>query len=285
MERLLAAGDSVMAVESRPGCIQSSAVRSIEADLTGALDALAKAVAEFQPTHVVHLAALASVTAHQALDYYRVNVLGTERLLELLVSRCTQLRKVVIASSANVYGNSSVLPITEGECPAPVNHYAASKVAMESVARVYFDKLPILIARPFNYTGVGQSTGYLVPKLVEHFAARRASISLGNVAVARDISDVRYVVEIYSRLLDVDAIGVLTNICSGRSTSIEQMLHDLSRMSGHSLDVMVDPSLVRSAEITELRGSNQLLMQLVGMHEPPPIAQTLDWMLRNWVAS
>ena len=102
------------------------------------------------------------------------NAVGTTHLLDAIASLQSVPRRVVVASSANVYGNSTVEPITEATPPAPVNHYAASKMAMEAMARTYVDRLPLVITRPFNYTGVGgQVDHFLVPKLVAHFAERR----------------------------------------------------------------------------------------------------------------
>lgn len=282
---LVARGDTVLAVESRSVSAFPSEVESVQCDLTDHSDELPSALSSFRPTHAIHLAALANVTAHNSLEYYRVNVLGTERFLNLLAARPSSLRQVIVASSANIYGNARDLPILESACPSPVNHYAASKFSMECVARTFSSALPLLIVRPFNYTGVGQSTNYLVPKLVEHFATAKAKISLGNLGVARDISDVRYVVDVYSRLMDVDAPGVTTNVCSARSTSIYQMIEHLSAISGHSIEVSVDAALVRSAEIMDLHGSNVTLMGLIGEVMPPPFFETLAWMFQQRLKS
>ncbi len=75
------------------------------------------------------------------------------------------------------------------------------------MARTYADRLPIVLTRPFNYTGVGQSESFVVPKLVSHFANRSASVELGNIDVVRDFSDVRAVAEAYVRLLDSGGPG------------------------------------------------------------------------------
>ncbi|MBZ4241234.1 NAD-dependent epimerase/dehydratase family protein, partial [Mycobacterium tuberculosis] len=62
--------------------------------------------------------------------------------------------------------------------------------------------LPIVIARPFNSTGVGQSDAYLLPKLVAHYARSAPRLSLGNLDVSRDFSDVRDVTAAYLKLVE-----------------------------------------------------------------------------------
>ena len=70
--------------------------------------------------------------------------------------------------------------LTEDTCPAPYNHYAASKLAMEHMVRTWFDRLPIIVTRPFNYTGPGQDDRFVVPKIVGHYRRRAARISWGH---------------------------------------------------------------------------------------------------------
>ena len=120
------------------------------------------------PDVVVHLAALAFVAEDNPEDFYRVNVLGTVNLLEALADDLHPVR-ILIASSANVYGNTSGGAKRRLSCPAPVNHYAASKLAMEHMVRTWFDRLPIVMTRPFNYTGPGQDERFVVPKIVAHY--------------------------------------------------------------------------------------------------------------------
>ena len=214
-----------------------------------------------------------------ATAFYAVNVVGTTNLLEALAASKLQPRRVVIASSANVYGNAKVEPITEATPPAPVNHYAASKLAMELMVRTYTDRLPIVMTRPFNYTGVGQSINFLVPKLVAHFAQRRPFIELGNLEVVRDFSDVRAVAQAYLHLLTAEVPEGVTNLCSGVGRSLRWVLDQLTELSGHSLEIRVNPEFVRASEVHRLIGSASRMEGALGTLPHRDFRETLAWML------
>jgi nucleoside-diphosphate-sugar epimerase len=225
---------------------------------------LAAALAAARPDYVVHLAALSAVTHANAAELYAVNTVGTANLLEAIAQAAPRVRKVLLASSANVYGNSDADPIDEAVPPAPVNHYACSKLAMEFIARTWLERLPILIVRPFNYTGPGQTESFLIPKLVAHYAQRRPVLELGNIEVERDFSDVRMVADAYARLLAADRSGTVVNICSGTGRSLRSVLDELQRITGHSPQLRVAEHLVRRAEVHRLVGSNRRLRELIG---------------------
>jgi nucleoside-diphosphate-sugar epimerase len=227
-------------------------------------ESVVNALSAAQPDYVVHLAALSSVTHDDAAQLYAVNTVGTTNLLEAIAKSCPRVRKVLLASSANVYGNSLADPIDEDVPPAPVNHYAASKLAMEFMARTWFDRLPILIARPFNYTGPGQTEQFLIPKLVAHYAQRRPVMELGNIDVERDFSDVRMVADAYTRLLMVDAAGAVVNVCSGSGRSLRSVLAQLQSITGHAPQLRVAEHLVRRADLRRLVGSHRRLRGLIG---------------------
>jgi GDP-6-deoxy-D-talose 4-dehydrogenase len=278
LQALRAQGARVLCIQ-KPHAESRLAPDIIHADLCDHDADLESAFVSFAPTHVIHLAALSHVTLSSSLEYYRVNVLGTERLLFALTRVADGLKKVVIASSANVYGNSPHSPIAEVTAPAPVNHYASSKLAMEHVARTFDDRLPLIISRPFNYTGRGQAESFIVPKLVGHFARRQSAIKLGNIEVARDFSDVRFIAEAYVRLLGISQCGVTVNLCSGQATSLEAVIEMLHGLTGHSISVERSADLVRASDIRVLCGDNSLLHRLIGDIARPSLRETIQWML------
>lgn len=255
-------------------------VHALEADLTDTV-ALAQEVSAIAPTYVVHLAAISAVTHADELAFYHVNVLGTDYLLKALAALSHVPKKVLLASSANVYGNTKQSPITEDQPLAPVNHYAISKLAMEHVARMYMARLPIVLVRPFNYTGPGQDERFVLPKLVHHFARRAPNIELGNLDVEREFNDVRMVTQAYLRLLEHAPAGETYNVCTGRPVALKTVIQLLVALTGHAPTITVNPAFVRTYEIQRLCGSPAKLVAAIGTLPRYTLEDTLTWMLRE----
>jgi nucleoside-diphosphate-sugar epimerase len=242
---------------------------------TQQLAALIKIIA---PDFIINLAGISFVQHNSAKGIFESNLLGVLSLLEAIKTSGHTPQKILLAGSAHVYGNQQFSPIKESCDVQPNSEYGISKLAMEQTARLWFDKLPIIIARPFNYTGIGQSSLFLPPKLVNHFAQKAPAIELGNTQIARDWSDVRDVVNIYRRLLESGISSTIVNVCSGVAHSIEYVLSLLRKISQHDLEIKTSQDLVRYNEITELCGDNNLLTSIVGKLSHRPLEQTLEWM-------
>lgn len=251
---------------------------SLRADLTDSV-ALAAEVMGVCPTHVVHLAAISAVTHADQEAFYRVNLFGSLNLLDALKRLPISLEKVLMASSANVYGNVDAGLIAETVCPKPVNHYAMSKLAMEHMAMTYADDLPIVISRPFNYTGVGHDSRFVIPKIVEHFKRGAAEIELGNLDVYREYNDVRMVCDAYLKLLANGVMGETYNVCSGRAYSLREVIAVAEAISDQSIEVKVNPAFIRANEVHTLAGNQEKLKVAVGELQAFPLEETLGWML------
>lgn len=249
-------------------------------DLTDA-EGLKDILLAVQPDKVAHLAAIAFVAHGATEDIYRTNIVGSRNLLEA-VSAAGSADAVLLASSANIYGNRVSGAINETVAPDPINDYAVSKLAMEFVARLYQERLPIIIARPFNYTGVGQSINFVIPKIVDHVRRRARTIELGNLDVARDFSDVRDVVLAYSALLnDPDAIGQVFNTCSGKPQTLRNVIAMIQDISGHDFNVTVNPAFVRQNEVKMLWGDRSKIETLTGQKPSHDLRDTLAWMIER----
>lgn len=245
-------------------------------------ESVRRVVANVRPDRVVHLAAVAFVAHSDVAEMYRSNIVGTRNILDALAKGSGPPDSVLIASSANIYGNAKGGVLDERQPPAPVNDYGLTKVAAEYVASLYRTRLPVIVVRPFNYTGRGQSANFLIPKIVAHARSRAPEIELGNLDVARDFSDVRGVVRAYSKLIESRlAIGGTFNVSSGRATSLSEVLNKVSELSGHDFSVRVNPAFVRSDEVKSLCGSAKRVEGIIGKLEMPMLEETLRWMLEE----
>lgn len=256
---------------------QGMSVFSLQSDLTQK-EALHEELARYRPDWVIHLAALSFVGDTNLDAFYRVNVIGTLNLLEALDRLGQTPARILIASSANIYGVPSVSVVDEHVLPAPINHYACSKLAMEYMVRPWFQRFSIVVTRPFNYTGLGQDTRFLIPKIVDHFVRGAKEIELGNIDVSRDFSDVRDVVKAYVKLLESPVSGDVVNICSGRVYSLREIIQMMAHIAGYSIDIRVNPAFVRANDIPVLGGDPTRLKEITGFVPEISMEETLTQM-------
>lgn len=240
---------------------------------------LARVISEVRPEIIIHLAGISFVPHGDAKVIYETNLCGTKNLLETLARSNLNFERILLASSSNVYA-SAPGPIDESAPLAPASDYAISKLAMEMVAKLYVDRLPITVVRPFNYTGVGQSENFFLPKIIAHLKRGEDEIALGNLDAVRDFSDVRSVVACYKKLIESpQAIGETYNVCSGRSYTIRKVIEMAQEIAGRSLKVSVNPSLIREREIQAQQGSRLKLEKAIGPAPDIELAETLRWMI------
>ena len=230
---------------------------------------------EVDPEYIIHLAAISFVGHKNIPQIYEVNVVGSENLLKACVSECSSIKKVIVASSATVYGNQDINTYHEGLCANPVNHYGISKYAMEQIARTFFSKLPIVIARPFNYTAPGQETDFVIPKIAAAFNERLNHIELGNTKTYREYNGITLVNEAYYRLLLSGKPSEIYNICSGKTYSLEEIINIFSEITGHELEIKINPEFVRPNEIVKLSGDPSKLSELLGYAPQTDIRETI----------
>lgn len=227
------------------------------------------------PDYVINFAGISFVNTKDRDLFYKVNVIAVENLLEVICGDGVNIKKMILPSSATVYGNQAHNILDESMCPKPVNHYGMSKLNMEHVAARFFDKLNIIIARPFNYTGLWQEKHFVIPKIVAHYKDKKSRIELGNMNVRREFNDVEYVCGIYERLLLSDIRSETVNICSGRTIPLTDVISIMDRLAGYNIEVKVNPDFVRANEIDSLSGSVEKLKSLIKLPEMPSFEETL----------
>jgi len=253
--------------------------------------ALRKVVAEVSPEAVYHLAAMTHVgeSWENPSAVLRVNVLGTAELLAA-ARALTRPPVVLVVSSAEVYGSVTVeqLPLAESTPTAPATPYAASKLAAEAVAlqawRGY--RQPVIVVRPFNHIGPGQSPNFAVPALAKRIVeARKAgagTLRVGTLTTRRDFTDVRDVVVAYRLLVERGTAGTVYNVCTGRDVSIAEVADELLSLAQAALELVTDADLVRPVDVPVLRGDPSLLRATTGWSPTIPLATTLSDVLTSW---
>lgn len=233
---------------------------------------------KIKPNYLIHLSGISFAAHGSNEDFYKVNTIGTTNILDAFLDLGLNPKKIILASSATVYGNQGLEVLDESLCPRPANHYGASKYAMECLSREYFKKLPIIITRPFNYTGIGQAEHFLIPKIVKHFKEKKEIIELGNLNVSREFNDVEYVCEVYKRLIECDVKSEIVNICSNNGIKLLDVIDIMNKLSGYEIKVDVNPAFVRKDEIKSLTGSNIKLLEIIGIIEPKKLELLLKEM-------
>jgi GDP-4-dehydro-6-deoxy-D-mannose reductase len=276
-EHLRAQGDVVVAVDLEVDVADAAAV-------TLALEAAA-------PDAVYHLAAMAHVG--QSWDspaaVLSVNVLGTACVLAA-ARQLAHSPVVLVVSSAEVYGAVAEgdLPLAESAPVAPLTPYAASKAAAEQVAlqawRGYGQ--PVIVVRPFNHIGPGQSPTFAVPALASRIAQAEhdgtKTLVVGTLSTRRDFTDVRDVVRAYRRLVEVGTPGTIYNVCSGVDIAMSEIADRLLALAGADLSLVTDPELLRPVDVPALRGDPARVQAATGWRSEIALEDTLHDVLEYW---
>lgn len=260
-------------------------------DLTSRADATAMVGAE-PPDAVIHLAAQSFVPEafRDPAATLHVNVLGTLNLLQALQARQFTGRLLYV-STGDVYGRvpEAALPVTEAHVPLPRNPYAVSKLAAEVLCRqwVITEAMDIVLARPFNHIGPGQSERFVVSDFARQIAAirrgaREPLVEVGDIDVTRDFTDAGDVVRAYFALLADASPGETYNVCSGREQSIRAVLVRLAELAGVEVEIRADTARMRTAEQRRLVGSPAKLHQATGWSATTPLDASLEAMLDYW---
>jgi GDP-4-dehydro-6-deoxy-D-mannose reductase len=243
------------------------------------------------PEIVYHLAALTHVgrSWEAPAETFRVNVLGTIELLEA-VRRLERVPRVLLISSAEVYGAGDGRLLFEDAPFRPVTPYAASKVASEVAGLQAFlgRGVEVVRARPFNHVGPGQAEYFVVSalarRIVEAEMSGEYSIAVGNLAAARDFTDVRDVVRAYRSLATEGIAGEAYNVCSGATRTVAELFERLVSLSSAPIEPRIDESLFRPVDVPSLVGSAERLHRLCGWTPSLAIDRTLADVLDHWRA-
>jgi GDP-4-dehydro-6-deoxy-D-mannose reductase len=246
------------------------------------------AVEREKPAQVYHLAGASHVgeSWERSTQHLAIHVLGTHYLLEALRRHAPGCR-VLVVSSGMVY-RPKPEPLAEDSPIGPPNPYALSKLAEEQVAlhAAAQDGLEIVIARPFNHIGPGQSPKFAPPNFARQIAeierGAPPTITIGNLDAKRDFTDVRDVVSAYVALMARGKAGRIYNVCSGVATPIRAILDELLSMSRVAVTLQMDPARLRPNDVPYMAGSAARLTEDTGWRPTISLGQTLADTLADW---
>lgn len=234
---------------------------------------------KIKPDYIIHLAGISFTVYSDIKEIYDVNVIGTQNILE---SVNFDIKKIILSSSAHVYGKQNAEKLHENLCPNPINHYGLSKFALEQIAKNFFDKFDIIITRPFNYTGIYQNNRFLIPKIIEHYKNREKNIKLGNMDLVREINSIDFVCNVYNKLLISDIKNEIVNISSSRGIYLKSIIDIMNEIAGYEINIIEDENLKRTNEMKQIIGDNRKLQSFIGKIEDKPIKNLLKEMYDAW---
>ena len=249
-------------------------------------------VGGWMPDAVIHLAAQSSVAESfkDPAATLNINLIGTLHLLQAL-TKTGFTGRMVYVGTGDVYGtvDEADLPIVETLPPAPRNPYGVSKLAAETLCRqwVYTEGMQIVLARPFNHIGPGQSTLFAIPDFAKQIVEirhgqREPVITVGDIDVTRDFTDVRDVVRAYFDLLRAGVAGEIYNVCSGVERTVRSMLERLLELAQADVTVETDATRLRKAEQRRVCGSAAKIRAMTGWSPLLSIDDSLAAILNYW---
>ncbi len=252
--------------------------------------ALLRALTEFRPDRIYHLAAISFVpqaekSGNKAWD---VNVQGTANLLEAMEAARPSAR-LLFAGSCEAYGPvlETDVPIKETQPLRPASKYGESKRAAEELVLAAGKRgLDVVCVRAFNHTGPRQSERFVcssfAKQIVEAGRSGEKVLQVGNLEAGRDFTDVRDTVRAYQALMAEGAAGEVYNVCSGKAIKIQAILDRLLATSGADVEAQRDPEKYRPEPQSMVYGDPKKLQAATGWRPEIDFDTTIADLLEYW---
>jgi GDP-4-dehydro-6-deoxy-D-mannose reductase len=285
-------GDEVVGIGRAADCAHlPDLVRVFHADLTDRA-AVDEVIRETRPEAIYHLAAQSS-TGDSFVDPWATlgnNLHAQLNLLEAVLSAGNNPR-VLIVGSSDEYGRvrPDEVPTHEDVPLRPTTPYAVSKVGQDMLGYQYFaqHRLPVVRVRPFNHTGPGHDSRFVIPSFARQLAEieagdREPLLRVGNLQVERDFSDARDMVRAYRLAVVKGDPGEVYNLGRGRAVRLAEVIDDLIAMCRAPVQVVVDPALLRPTDMPRQEADTRKFVALTGWHPRIAWHTTLRDTLEYW---
>jgi len=261
-------------------------VKYYDCDITDYLS-LSRVINEVKPEKVWHLASQSypKIGESNPILTVNVNVNGTLNLLEAIRSADYIPSKIIIVTSASVYGNADKFPTSEDTEFKPVNLYGVTKVTQDRMGYQYYMNygLPIILARPYIQVGVRQGNQSSINSFCEQIAKIRLSgtIEVGNLSSSRDFLSAKNCANALFVLSEHGVDGEAYNICSGIPRKMSDILDRIIGMSSADIKIAVDKNKLRKSDIPLELGDNSKLKS-IGWEMEEDFYSTLRDILDYW---
>jgi len=256
------------------------------------MDAAVAVLEATRPDYVIHLAAQAvpSLARHDPWPTLETNIRLQFNMLHAVKNLGLDCRMLVVGSGEE-YGlvTAGELPVGEDTPLRPLNEYAVSKIAQEMLGLQYYLAfgVPVVVVRPFNHVGPRQRLGFVAPDFARQIAEAEAGLSdpvmsVGNLDVSRDFSDVRDIVLGYHLAIVQGEPGEVYNLGSERACSIRDLLDTLVSYSEVRVEVRQDATRLRPADVPVVVSDCSKFRQLTGWRVTIPFDESLADVLDYW---
>lgn len=247
-------------------------------------------IEDFGPDYIVHLASISSVgqSWQNPGQCFKNN---TDIMLSVLEAVRKQNLKTRILSigSSEEYGEyaSQDMPLKETYKLNPLNPYAVAKVSQEMLCKVYTVLgVDVVMTRSFNHIGPSQSDRFVVPSFIKQLVTisqgKQEVMSVGNIEVARDFTDVRDVVAAYYAILHKGKSGEVYNVCSGHTHKLSEIIVVAEQILGVKANIQVDKTRLRPNDAMLICGDNTRLKQELAWYPEYRLEQTIEDIVKYW---
>ncbi len=246
---------------------------------------------KIKPDQVYHLAGQSAVgmSWKEPVLTININVNGTINLLDTIKDLKLDTSILIIGSS-DQYGiiKPEECPVNEEHIQNPQSPYGISKKTQEEIAKLYSKayNMNVIMVRPFNHIGVGQSLNFVVPDFASKIADIENGIEpvlkVGNLETYRDFTDVRDIVRGYVMLLNKGKKGEIYNIGSGREVKVYDILKKLTDMSKVLIKIEIDPDKFRPVDVPLIVCDNTKIFKDTGWKPEIDLNDTLGEILQYW---
>jgi GDP-4-dehydro-6-deoxy-D-mannose reductase len=251
-----------------------------------------KVIEKFLPQYILHFASSSSVyySWQHPSEVFINNNLIFLTLLDAVKESGKNIR-VLSTGTSDVYGiSANENPLISEVAPIqPANPYAVSKASQELNARIYADGfgLDIIQTRSFTHFGPYQKDTFVLAKFAKQLTLIKKGLqppilTIGNIDVTRDLTDVRDVVKAYELLLLKGRTGEIYNVCSGTKKTLRNALELMQKHLSISVKLKLDELLLRKGEIGSIVGNNEKIKLDTGWQPSISFEKSIGDLLDYW---